>query len=74
LGTLDETFEALTLIQTDRMKRVPFLLFGEAFWRRIINWEALAEAGTISEEDLDLFRFVETAEEAMALIDGWEER
>ncbi|MBE0454634.1 LOG family protein [Roseovarius autotrophicus] len=73
-GTLDEMFESLTLIQTDRMKRVPFLLFGEAFWQRIINWEALAEAGTISEEDLDLFRFVETAEEAMALIEGWEER
>jgi len=71
-GTLDETFEALTLIQTDRMKRVPFLLFGEAFWRRIINWEALVEAGTISDEDLDLFRFVETAQEAMAIIEAWE--
>jgi len=71
-GTLDETFEALTLIQTDRMRRIPFLLFGEAFWRRIINWQALAEAGTISEKDLDLFRFVETAEEAMALIEGWD--
>jgi len=70
-GTLDETFEALTLIQTDRMERIPFLLFGEAFWRRIINWEALAEAGTISDEDLDLFRFVETAEEALALVEGW---
>jgi uncharacterized protein (TIGR00730 family) len=70
-GTLDETFEALTLIQTDRMKRVPFLLFGEAFWRRIINWDALVEAGTIGAEDLDLFRFVETADEAMAIIADW---
>lgn len=70
-GTLDETFEALTLIQTDRMQRVPFLLFGEEFWRRIINWQALAEAGTISDEDLDLFRFVETADEAFAIIEGW---
>lgn len=70
-GTLDETFEALTLIQTGRMERVPFLLFGEAFWRRIINWDALSEAGTISAEDLDLFRFVETAEQAVAVIDGW---
>lgn len=70
-GTLDETFEALTLIQTDRMKRVPFLLFGEEFWRRIINWEALADAGTIGEEDLDLFRFVETAAEAIEIIDAW---
>jgi len=71
-GTLDETFEALTLIQTKRMDPVPFLLFGEDFWRRIVNWEALADAGTISEEDLNLFRFVETAEEAIEAIDMWD--
>ncbi|HKL05925.1 MAG TPA: TIGR00730 family Rossman fold protein [Roseovarius sp.] len=70
-GTLDETFEALTLIQTDRMNKVPFLLFGEAFWRRIINWEALSDAGTISPEDLELFRFVDTAQEAVQIIDDW---
>jgi uncharacterized protein (TIGR00730 family) len=70
-GTLDELFESLTLIQTDRMNPVPFLLFGEEFWRKIINWEALAEAGTISPEDLELFRFVETAQEAMTIIDNW---
>lgn len=71
-GTLDELFESLTLIQTGRMQRVPFLLFGRAFWERIINWDALADAGTISAEDLDLFRFVESAEEAMHLIENWE--
>ncbi|MCZ7675165.1 MAG: TIGR00730 family Rossman fold protein [Roseovarius sp.] len=71
-GTLDEMFEALTLIQTDRMKKMPFLLFGEAFWRRIIDWEGLAEAGTISPEDLELFRFVETAQEAMEIVERWE--
>lgn len=71
-GTLDEMFEALTLIQTGRMKRVPFLLFGRSFWEGIINWEALAEAGTIARDDLALFRFVETAEEAIAAIDSWE--
>ncbi|MCG7572484.1 LOG family protein [Phaeobacter sp. CNT1-3] len=71
-GTLDELFEALTLIQTGRMARVPFLLFGESFWRSIINWEALSEAGTISAEDLDLFRFVETAAEAVEAIETWE--
>ncbi len=71
-GTLDEMFESLTLIQTDRMRRVPFLLFGEEFWRRIINWDALADAGTISDEDLDLFQFVETAAEAVDIIDGWD--
>lgn len=71
-GTLDELFESLTLIQTGRMDRVPILLFGEEFWRTIVNWPALAEAGTISEEDLTLFRFVETAEEAVAAIDNWD--
>jgi uncharacterized protein (TIGR00730 family) len=71
-GTLDEMFEALTLIQTGRMARVPFLLFGRAFWEKIINWQALADAGTISPDDLTLFRFVETAEEALAEIRGWE--
>ncbi len=70
-GTLDEMFESLTLIQTGRMKPIPFLLFGRVFWERIINWQALAEAGTISAHDLNLFKFVETAEEAVAAIDGW---
>ncbi|MGH1355430.1 MAG: TIGR00730 family Rossman fold protein [Thalassovita sp.] len=71
-GTLDEMFEALTLIQTGRMKRVPFLLFGQAFWDKIINWEALADAGTISSDDLDLFRYVETAEEAFEALHNWD--
>ncbi|WP_299816633.1 LOG family protein [uncultured Jannaschia sp.] len=70
-GTLDELFEALTLIQTGRMRRVPFLLFGEAFWRSIVNWEALEAAGTIGADDLELFRFVETAEQAMGYMDDW---
>ncbi len=70
-GTLDEMFEALTLIQTGRMAKVPFLLFGKDFWEKIINWQGLAEAGTISAADLDLFRYVETAEEAVALITGF---
>ena len=69
-GTLDELFESLTLIQTGRMDRVPFLLFGEAFWKKIVNWDALAEAGTIGPHDLELFRFVETADEAAAAINA----
>jgi hypothetical protein len=72
-GTLDEMFETLTLIQTGRMDRVPFLLFGRAFWEKIINWEALADAGTISADDLDLFQFVETAEEAVGILNGWQD-
>ena len=71
-GTMDEMFEALTLIQTGRMKQVPFLLFGREFWETIINFDALAESGTISRADLDLFRFVDTAEEALAAIDTWD--
>ena len=70
-GTLDELFETLTLIQTGRMQRVPVLLFGREFWTRIVNWEALTDAGTISEDDVDLFRFVESAEEAVDVIDNW---
>ena len=71
-GTLDELFETLTLIQTGRMARVPLLMFGREFWEGIVNWRGLADAGTISEEDLGLFRYVETAEEAVEIIDGWE--
>ncbi|MFV0359095.1 LOG family protein [Tropicimonas sp.] len=71
-GTMDELFEALTLIQTGRMRQVPFLLFGREFWERVIDFGALAEVGTISPEDLDLFRVVETAEEAIAAIDAWQ--
>lgn len=72
-GTLDEMFEALTLIQTRRMKPLPFLLFGRDWWTKIIDWQALAEAAVISADDLMLFRFVETAEEAMEAIDGWQD-
>ena len=71
-GTLDETFEALTLIQTKRMAKLPFILFGRDFWSKVVNWDMLAEAGTISREDLNLFHMVDTAEEAIAIIDGFE--
>ncbi|MCI4661166.1 MAG: LOG family protein [Neomegalonema sp.] len=67
-GTLDELFEVLTLIQTKRMDPVPILLFAPEFWNSIINFEALKQAGTISPEDLDLFAFVDTAEQAWSLI------
>ena len=67
-GTLDELFETLCLIQTGKMKRMPVLLFGKAFWTRIVDFEALADEGTISPGDLDLFTFVETAEEAWAAV------
>ncbi|QZH76454.1 MAG: TIGR00730 family Rossman fold protein [Erythrobacter sp.] len=63
-GTFDEMFELLTLIQTGKMKPIPILLFGKEFWNRVINFEALAEEGTISRRDLDLLTWCETAEEA----------
>ncbi|PIE10145.1 MAG: TIGR00730 family Rossman fold protein [Rhodobacterales bacterium] len=71
-GTLDELFETLTLIQTGRMEEIPVLLFGRAFWEEIIDWQALARAGTISDADLDLFRYVETAQEAVEAIEAWD--
>ena len=71
-GTLDEMFESLTLIQTGRMARIPFLLFGRAFWEDMVNWQGLAAAGVISAEDLTLFQFVETAAEAMTAIADWQ--
>ena len=64
-GTLDEFFETLTLIQTGRMDRIPLLLFGMEFWRKVINFDALVEAGTISPDDPSLFTVVDSAEE------GW---
>ena len=71
-GTLDELFECLTLIQTGRMRRVPVLLFGEGFWREVVDWEALEAYGTIGPADLALFRFVGSASEAVAAIEAWE--
>jgi uncharacterized protein (TIGR00730 family) len=72
-GTMDELFESLTLIQTGRMQPVPVLLFGRAFWEGIINWDSLADAGTISPEDIELFKYVESAAEAMEVFENWQE-
>jgi uncharacterized protein (TIGR00730 family) len=63
-GTLDELFETLTLIQTKKIKPMPVLLLGEDFWRQIVNFEALVDEGMISESDLELFQFVDSAEDA----------
>ena len=67
-GTFDEMFELLTLIQTGKIKPIPIVLFGKEFWQRVVNFEALVEEGVVSARDLGLFRFVETAEEAWAII------
>lgn len=67
-GTLDELFETLTLIQTKKIKPIPVLIFGREFWGRIINFDALVEEGTVSPEDIELFQYVETAEESWEMI------
>jgi len=63
-GTLDELFETMTLIQTGKSRARPILLFGRAFWEKLISFPHLVETGMISAGDVNLFRFVETAEEA----------
>ena len=71
-GTLDELFEALTLIQTKKIGRFPIVLVGKEFWGGLLDWikvTLLASEKNINEEDLDLFKIVETATEAVDVID-----
>jgi uncharacterized protein (TIGR00730 family) len=65
-GTLDELFETMTLVQTGKSRRRPILLFGRAFWEKLINFQHLVDTGMISPGDLGLFHYVETAEDAWA--------
>jgi uncharacterized protein (TIGR00730 family) len=67
-GTLDELFETLTLLQTGKTKDVIVVLVGREFWERLIDWSLLVDSGLIAQEDLQLFRFAETAHEAWNLI------
>ena len=68
-GTLDELFEILTLVQTRKTKkRMPLVLFGAKFWNEIVNFEALVRYGTISPEDVNLFRLTDSVDEAYELI------
>jgi hypothetical protein len=69
LGTCDELFEFMTLVQTGKIKhKIPIVLLGKAFWSKVLNFEALVEYGMISEADRDSVNMVDTAEEAMAVI------
>ena len=63
-GTFDEAFELLTLVQTKKVKPLPILFFGRDYWSRVIDFPGLVEEGVIAPDDLDLFTFCETAEEA----------
>ncbi len=70
-GTLDELFEILTLVQTGKSEPVPVVLHGSAFWKRLINFDVLVEEGVISAEDLGLFSFVDTPEDAWEAIQSF---
>lgn len=70
-GTLDEIFETLTLLQVKKIKPIPVILFGPEYWSKIINFEAMVEEGTISSDDLRLFQYVETADQAWDIIAHW---
>lgn len=67
-GTLDEMFEMLTLVQCRKAKPVPIILYGSEFWHSLINFSMLADLGTISEQDLNLFRSVDSPQEAWNVI------
>jgi uncharacterized protein (TIGR00730 family) len=67
-GTFDELFESLTLIQTKKIDPMPVILFDSKHWKKMVNWEYLAECGLISPKDLDLMSFCDKAEEAWDII------
>ncbi|MDD2919074.1 TIGR00730 family Rossman fold protein [Rhodoferax sp.] len=67
-GTLDELFEVITLVQTRKAKPVPIVLYGSAYWKRLINIDAMVEEGVIAAEDLKLFEYVDEPEAAWAVI------
>jgi hypothetical protein len=68
-GTLDEAFEILTLEQTEKLaKKITVILYGSQYWKSVINFDVLVEKGTISPNDLDLFHFADTPEEAFLLL------
>jgi uncharacterized protein (TIGR00730 family) len=69
-GTLDELFEALTLVQTRKVTRFPVVLFGNGYWSGLVDWirSALVDTGTVSPGDLDLFRVTDDVDEVVAII------
>jgi uncharacterized protein (TIGR00730 family) len=69
-GTLDELFEAITLIQTHKIKGFPIILVGTKFWGGLVDWikETLVIEKTISKEDLDLFKVVDSADEVVSIV------
>jgi uncharacterized protein (TIGR00730 family) len=70
-GSFDELFEVLTLMQTKKVERFPIILVGKSFWQEVINFKQMLEHGVIDQVDMQLIHFVETAEEAWAIIRDW---
>ncbi len=72
-GTLDELFEAITLIQTHKIHTFPIILVGTDFWQGLIDWvkNTMLEAGNISPRDLDLIKIVDTEDEVVEIIDAF---
>ena len=70
-GTLDELFELLTLVQTRKTRKVmPIVIYGKEYWDRVLNLQALADAGTISPQDLKIFRFFDDVDSAFEYLKG----
>jgi uncharacterized protein (TIGR00730 family) len=67
-GTLDELFNTLTLRQTKRMQEIPIILYGEEYWRQIINFQAMADEGVIADEHMDLLQFTDDPQQAWDII------
>ena len=72
-GTLDELFEAMTLIQTNKIHTFPIILVGTEFWSGLLDWikSTMLEAGNISAHDMDLIRLVDTEDEVVEIIDAF---
>ncbi len=73
LGTMDEMFETLTLVQTRRIRKMPVILMNKKFWAGLLDWikKSLAENGLISPEDMDLFSLVDTPEQALETVNSF---
>ncbi len=68
-GTLDELFEILTLAQTQKLaKKILVAIYGKKYWNQVLNFQAMVDSGTISPEDLELFKFVDSPEEGFEFL------
>ncbi|MGW8179926.1 MAG: LOG family protein [bacterium] len=70
-GTLDELFDAVTLRQTNRMQETPIILFGREYWDKVVDFQFLADEGTISDKDLELIRYTESPQQAWEIIESF---